>query len=169
MSKDFIGYDQLVDRSLRGVVRDALKKVSEQGLVGNHHMYLTFRTDYPGVEIPQYLRERYPDELTIVLQHQFWSLDVGEDSFGVSLSFNKMREHIRVPWAALTRFADPGVKFGLQFEPTPADGQPVTRTALPSTETEAGDEASPESPEVAAEAQDDAEKVVALDTFRKKS
>jgi len=116
MGKDHIGYDDLVDNALRGAMREVLLRVTEDGLVGSHHLYITFHTNYPGVEIPVYLRERYPDELTIVLQHQFWGLDVTEEGFSVTLSFNKAREYVSVPFAALTRFADPGVKFGLQFQ-----------------------------------------------------
>ena len=122
MSKDYIGYDGMVDDALRGVVRDALRKIAEIGLVGGHHLYITFRTAYPGVEVPGYLAERYPDELTVVMQHQFWALEVTEEQFSVMLSFNKQREAITVPFAALTRFADPGVKFGLQFEPIGDEG-----------------------------------------------
>lgn len=116
MGKDHIGYDDLVDNALRGAMRGVLLRVAEDGLLGSHHLYITFRTNYPGVDIPSYLRERYPDELTIVLQHQFWGLDVTEEGFSVTLSFNKAREYVSVPFEALTRFADPGVKFGLQFE-----------------------------------------------------
>ena len=122
VSKDYIGYDKMGDTALRGVVREALRKISEDGLVGGHHLYITFRTAYPGVEVPDYLAERYPDELTVVMQHQFWGLEVEDDKFSVMLSFNKQRENITVPFAALTRFADPGVKFGLQFEPIGDEG-----------------------------------------------
>ena len=123
MGKDHIGYDALVDNALRGAMREVLLRVAEDGLLGSHHLYVTFRTNYPGVDIPEYLRERYPDELTIVLQHQFWGLEVGDEGFSVTLSFNKAREHVSVPFAALTRFADPGVKFGLQFEVKSAGGK----------------------------------------------
>ena len=116
MGKDHIGYDDLVDNALRGAMREVMLRVAENGLSGSHHMYITFRTGFPGVDIPGYLRDRYPDELTIVLQHQFWGLEVTEEGFSVTLSFNKAREYVSVPFAALTRFADPGVKFGLQFE-----------------------------------------------------
>ncbi|MEE8171304.1 MAG: ClpXP protease specificity-enhancing factor SspB [Alphaproteobacteria bacterium] len=122
MGKDHIGYDDLVDNALRGAMREVLLRVAENGLLGSHHLYITFRTGFPGVDIPGYLRDRYPDELTIVLQHQFWGLDVTEEGFSVTLSFNKAREHVSVPFAALTRFADPGVKFGMQFEIRSADG-----------------------------------------------
>ena len=116
MGKDHIGYDDLVDNALRGAMREVMLRVAENGLLGSHHLYITFRTGYPGVDIPDYLRDRYPDELTIILQHQFWGLEVTEQGFSVTLSFNKSREHVSVPFAALTRFADPGVKFGMQFE-----------------------------------------------------
>ncbi|MFP6778467.1 MAG: ClpXP protease specificity-enhancing factor SspB [Alphaproteobacteria bacterium] len=122
MGKDHIGYDDLVDNALRGAMREVMLRVAENGLLGSHHLYITFRTGYPGVDIPDYLRDRYPDELTIILQHQFWGLDVTEQDFSVALSFNKAREHVTVPFAALTRFADPGVKFGMQFEFKPANG-----------------------------------------------
>ena len=123
MGKDHIGYDDLVDNALRRAMREVLLRVAEDGLLGSHHLYITFRTNYPGVDIPDYLRERYPDELTIVLQHQFWGLEVGDEGFSVTLSFNKAREHVSVPFAALIRFADPGVKFGLQFEVKSAGGK----------------------------------------------
>ena len=122
MGKDHIGYDDLVDNALRGAMREVLLRVAENGLLGSHHLYITFRSPFHGVDIPGYLRDRYPDELTIVLQHQFWGLDVTEEGFSVTLSFNKAREHVSVPFAALTRFADPGVKFGMQFEIRSADG-----------------------------------------------
>jgi hypothetical protein len=116
MGKDHIGYDELVDNALRGAMREVLLRVAEHGLMGSHQLYITFRTGFPGVDIPGYLSDRYPDELTIVLQHQFWGLKVTETGFSVTLSFNKAREHVSIPFTALTRFADPGVKFGLQFE-----------------------------------------------------
>ena len=116
MGKDHIGYDELMDNALRGAMRTVMERVAENGLMGSHHLYITFRTDFPGVDVPDHLRDRYPDELTIVMQHQYWGLEVTEQGFSVTLSFNKVREHISIPFAALTSFADPGVKFGLQFE-----------------------------------------------------
>ncbi len=173
MSKDLIGYDGLVDAALRGVVRQALKSVAERGMLGAHHLYISFRTGDPGVDIPDFLRERYPDEMTIVLQHQYWGLDAAEDAFSVALSFNKAKCTLTIPYAAITRFADPGVKFGLQF--TGADGgagalpaqakptealPPATRPASPA----------PATAPAATSAPDDtpAEKVIRLDSFRKK-
>jgi hypothetical protein len=173
VSKDLIGYDGLVDAALRGVVRQALKTVSERGMLGAHHLYISFRTGDPGVEIPDFLRERYPDEMTIVLQHQYWGLDAAEDTFSVVLSFNKAKCTLTIPYAALTRYADPGVKFGLQF--TGAEGatgalqaQSKPPEALPSAAPpEIADRT--KTPGVAdAPAGVPAEKVIRLDSFRKK-
>src|ERR1700747_755734 len=109
MTKDFIGYDNLVDRALRGVVREALMRIQKQGLMGGHPFYLTFKTHDPGVDMPDFLRERYPDEMTIVLQNQYSGLKVSSNGFEVRLSFQKIPARLVVPFAALTGFADPGV------------------------------------------------------------
>ena len=122
MSKDLIGYDTLVESGLRSVIREALRRVAEDGWPGTHHAYITFRTDAPGVDVPDSLRARYPDELTIVLQHQFWDLEVEDDRFAVTLSFSKVGHRLTVPFAALTGYADPSVKFGLQFGVSPKAG-----------------------------------------------
>ena len=204
VSKDYIGYDGMVDDALRGVVRDALLKIAEIGLVGGHHLYITFRTAYPGVEVPEYLAERYPDELTVVMQHQFWALEVTDEQFSVMLSFNKQREAITVPFAALTRFADPGVKFGLQFEPIgdegaalrapfrerrakelaaeesategavhnmPVDGEagsvPSTASGTSATSASTGTKTDDENA-VENDTPDDKDRIVSLDSFRKK-
>ena len=97
MSKDLIDYNTLVEDGLRSVVRAALRRVAEEGWPGTHHAYITFKTAAPGVEVPDFLHTRYPDELTIVLQHQFWGLEVEDDSFSVTLSFNKVGHRIVVP------------------------------------------------------------------------
>src|SRR5689334_18739596 len=123
MAKDYIGYEALADRALRGVVREALQRVEKQGLIGSHHFYLSFKTHDPGVDIPDFLKERYPDEMTIVLQNQFWGLKVGDKSFEVSLTFQKMPASLVVPYEALTAFADPSVQFGLQFRNAKASAQ----------------------------------------------
>jgi hypothetical protein len=109
-------YDVMVERALRGVLRDALGLVAERGLPGEHHFYITFRTDQPGVEIPDRLRERYPSEMTIVLEKQFWGLEVGQESFAVTLSFADLPERLTVPFESVIAFADPSVRFGLQFD-----------------------------------------------------
>src|ERR1700679_2358511 len=116
MAKDYIGYKALTDAALRGVVRDALRRAENQGLIGAHHFRLTFKTHFPGVEIPDFLLEQYPDEMMIILQHQFWGLKVKDDQFEVTLSFRKVPATLTVPFAALTAFVDPGVQFGLQFK-----------------------------------------------------
>lgn len=116
MARDSLHYDRMVESALRGVVRQALAAVVEQGLPGNHHFYLTFRTNQPGVEIADRLRAQYPQEMTIVLQHQFWGLEVNDEFFVVNLSFSNVPERLKVPYAALVSFVDPSVKFGLQFQ-----------------------------------------------------
>lgn len=110
-------YDKMVESALRGVVRQAISEVQERGLPGDHHFYITFMTDFPGVQIPDYLKERYPGEMTIVLQYQFENLTVDETNIGVTLSFNNVPERLIVPISAVTIFADPSVNFALQFQP----------------------------------------------------
>ena len=156
MADDGLKYELMVENALRQVVRDALTRAADRGLPGQHHFYITFRTDRPDVALPERLRQQYPKEMTIVLQHQFWGLEVERELFRVTLSFGGQQERLVVPYAALTGFADPSVKFGLQFEPRP----PATggRAQLPSL--------------AAAPAEDAADKksgeVVTLDAFRKK-
>ena len=110
-------YDKMVEGALRGVVRQAVEEVVASGLPGDHHFYITFMTDYPGVEIPAYLRERYPGEMTIVLQYQFYDLKVDREKMSVTLSFNNVPERLVIPLAAVSIFADPSVNFALQFQP----------------------------------------------------
>ena len=111
-------YDKMVESALRGVVRQAISEVQETGsLPGDHHFYITFLTDYPGVKIPDYLRERYPGEMTIVLQYQFSDLSVNAERIAVTLSFNNIPEQLVIPLPAVTIFADPSVNFALQFQP----------------------------------------------------
>ncbi|MGQ0527191.1 MAG: SspB family protein [Alphaproteobacteria bacterium] len=114
---DILRYDRMVENALRGVVRTSVEEVIEKGLAGEHHFYITFLTDYPGVKIPDYLRDRYPGEMTIVLQYQFSDLAVNEEVMNVTLSFNNVPEKLKVPLAAITIFADPSVNFALQFQP----------------------------------------------------
>lgn len=116
MSEDLIGYPAILDGAMRGVARAALQKVAENGLPGEHHFYITFRTDFPGVEMPKVLRAQYPQEMTIVLQHRFWDLVVDEDLFSVSLTFSGNPANLVLPFKSLTAFADPGANVGLQFQ-----------------------------------------------------
>jgi uncharacterized protein len=148
MSEDapdsLIPYDEIVQEALRAVVGRVLGAVERGGgsLPGNHHFYITFKTGAPGVKIPQHLRERFPDEMTIVLQNKFWDLGVDEDGFTVGLSFNQIPAKLEIPFAAITAFVDPAVDFGLQFHAAVADIEPpahdVAENDAPDGETERG-------------------------------
>ncbi|CCQ72816.1 SspB family protein [Magnetospira sp. QH-2] len=172
METDPLRYDRWIEEALRHVVRRALEHTAEHGLPGEHHFYVTFQTTFPGVEIPDYLRAQYPDEMTIVLQNRFWDLDLGDDVFAISLTFNGKTERLRIPFPAIVAFADPSVKFGLQLR-VDLDNDDMVETLansdeaddLPFEEAEvSADEAAvtPEDPEGGGD------NVVALDTFRKK-
>lgn len=118
MSKyDGFDYETMVQDALKRVVHDALKKASQKGLSQDHHFYITFDTNHSRVDIPDYLKEEYPSEMTIVLQHEFWDLNADSDGFQVTLCFDDSNERISVPFDALISFVDPSVKFGLQFSP----------------------------------------------------
>jgi hypothetical protein len=160
--KDFIGYAELTDRALRGVVRDVLQIVAKKGLLGSHHFYIAFDTRHPGVNISDALRQDYPLEMAIVLQHQYYGLKVTEHDFEVTLSFNKMPETIRVPFLAIRRFSDPSVEFGFQFQSPPV--RPGTALA-PKTENPLPAPIEENKPEPARE---EPGQVVSLDAFRKK-
>jgi hypothetical protein len=168
MAQDRLRYDRMIDDALRGVVRKALADVAERGLPGGHHFLITFKTHAPGVEIPDYLRERYPDTISIMLQYEFWDLEVDEKRFAITLSFSDVQERLVVPFPAITGFVDPFAKFRLEFqaqdqgEGTVADRREKRTTTKPA-----------EVPKPAAKASDgnDAAKgaeVVTLDAFRKK-
>jgi len=116
MADDLIRYDLLVQDALRGVVRKVLSDAAQNGLMGEHHFYVSFRTEAPGVRISQALRDKYPQDMTIVLQHQFWDLNVTEHAFEVGLSFSGVPERLLVPFDALSGFFDPSVQFGLKFD-----------------------------------------------------
>jgi hypothetical protein len=122
MATDHIRYDILAQAALRGVVRTVLADVAKKGLPGEHHFKITFNTTAPGVRLSERMRARYPNEMTIVLQHQFWDLAVTEQNFEVGLSFGGIAERVAVPFEAVTAFYDPAVQFGFQFETI--DGTP---------------------------------------------
>jgi hypothetical protein len=174
MAKDFIGYEALTDAARRGVVREALRKIEKTGLIGSHHFYITFRTKAPGVDIPDFLNEQYPDEMTIILQHQFWGLKIDEEHFEVTLTFKKLPATLSVPFDALTAFFDPGVQFGLQFkspEGTEPKTGPMQITPLPQDmkEKPAAEQSKIPAAKAAAEEKPAAPaEVVSLDSFRKK-
>ncbi|MBI1209115.1 MAG: hypothetical protein GC191_17720 [Azospirillum sp.] len=164
MAREQLRYDRMVEAALRGVVRDALRQVATRGLPGNHHFYLTFRTSFAGVNLPDYLRSQYPGEMTIVLQYQFFGLEVDDERFSVTLSFNNVHERLTVPFAAVTTFADPSVSFTLQFQPLAA--QEAAQTVDPTAAKPEGETAA--KPPLPAEAEVKRGEVVALDAFRKK-
>ncbi len=154
-------YDQMVQTALRRVVCQSLQFAAKNGLPGSHHFYLTFETNRHDVRIPEFLRERHPQEVTIVLQHQFWDLDADDEGFRVTLSFNDALERIEVPYAALISFLDPSVKFGLQFVPTPP--QEAERKSRKSSSSKAKSDAKAEKSSA-----EEGNNVVTLDAFRKK-
>ena len=161
-----IPYDEIVQEALRAVVGRVLGEVERSGseLPGNHHFYITFKTGAPGVSIPPHLRERFPDEMTIVLQNKFWDLKVDDEGFTVGLSFNQVPAKLEIPYAAITAFVDPAVDFGLQFQALGAGTAP-----------EPHEDAENDSPEGAPEhgggadvGPDDGSNVVTVDFGRKK-
>lgn len=117
MSEDLLRYDILIQDALRSAVKKILAEVGRTGLPGEHHFYIAFDTNAPGVRISQRLKERYPQEMTIVLQHQFWDLAIGEHAFEVGLSFGGVPEKLLVPFSAIKGFFDPSVQFALEFDP----------------------------------------------------
>ena len=124
-AKDLLRYDLLVQEALKGVVRKVLIDAGRDGLPGEHHFYITFRSTFPGVRLSQRMRDKYPEEMTIVLQHQFWDLGVTEHTFEVGLSFSGIPERLLIPFDALVGFFDPSVQFGLKFELNGEAGQAV--------------------------------------------
>ncbi len=156
-AESLLPYGEWTEEALRHVVARAVAYAAENGLPGEHHFYITFRTDYPGVTIPPRLRAQYPETMTIVLQHQFWNLRFDSDArtISVDLSFDRVLATLVIPLAAVTAFADPHVSFGLQFStPAPAADEPAESP-------EAEPDAAPEPPEAPGE-------VVSLDAFRRR-
>jgi uncharacterized protein len=171
MPDQALDYGRLVERALRQVVHDALEVVATRGLPGQHHLYITFRTDHPGVGLTDDLRARYPTEMTIVLQHEFWGLEVEDDRFSVLLKFGGVAHRLEVPFEAVSVFADPSVEFGLQFTTASAAAPPTGKTqqrdaGRPNEPGHAAAEG-PNEPD-RAPADDGSAEVVALDRFRKK-
>ncbi|MDH3579683.1 MAG: ClpXP protease specificity-enhancing factor SspB [Hyphomicrobiales bacterium] len=183
MAEDLIRYDTLAQEALRGVVRTVLERVAESGLPGEHHLFIAFDTKAEGVDISDRLRQQYPDEMTVVLQYQFWDLELGEDYFEVKLAFNNIPERLVVPFDSIKAFYDPSVQFGLQFgAPGAANDEDPEEAALPAIVNEDGTgggmpagvglEQPAETPDTRAAAAEEsaqpAAKVVELDAFRKK-
>ena len=116
-NNDMIRYDKLAQEALRGVVKKVMEEIADVGeLPGNHHFYVTFNTNAQGVKLSKVMKEKYPEEMTIVIQHQYWDLKTSESGFAITLSFNDNAEKLKVPYNAITGFFDPSVEFGLQFE-----------------------------------------------------
>lgn len=164
MADNWLRYDRMVEQALRGVVRKALGEAVHRGLPGEHHFYITFHTDHPGVGIADWLHQQYPQEMTIIVQHQFWDLTVDDDRFAVTLSFGGRHERLVIPFSAITAFADPSVKFGLQFEASEEELQalePSTAAPKESDQPVVAGKAAGEDPHKGAD-------VVTLDAFRKK-
>ena len=185
-----MNYEQMTQLALRGVVRDAIRRViREDGLPGAHHFYITFLTRYPGVEIDESLASKYPDEITIVLEHQFWDLNAYAEEFEVTLKFGGVPKYLKVPYTAVSRFHDPSVGFALQFDAPPEmEAAPPTLARLEPSKTEAApkaaakskskakpkgknttpDDDGPKGGKKTANKEESGEKVVSLDAFRKK-
>ena len=136
MPIDHIRYDILVQDALRAMVRDLLADVARKGLPGDHHFFVTFDTNAEGVRLSERLHERYPEEMTIVLQHQFWDLKLTDEAFEVGLSFGGVPERLYVPFAAINGFADPSVQFALQFETLTEEPDETADGAATEGETE---------------------------------
>ena len=181
MAQDLMNYEQMTQLALRGVVRDAIRRViREDGLPGAHHFYITFLTRFPGAEIDEGLAKKYPEEITIVLEHQFWDLTANEENFEVTLKFGGVPKYLKVPYTAITRFHDPSVGFALQFEPpremeAQSNLAPVAKIepveAAPAETKKPGkSKAKTAKKEVESEVAegDEDDKVVSLDSFRKK-
>jgi uncharacterized protein len=166
--ESLLPYEQWTETALRQVVVQAIEHVAANGLPGNHHFYLTFRTDHPGVVIPPRLRAKYPQEMTIVLQHQFWDLKMDREAelIGVGLSFGGVPATLVIPLDAVIGFADPHVRYGLRFhvalpEPAPAE-KPLALVPPPADSPEQEGEAEPDKPA-------ETPQVVSLDAFRRRS
>ena len=186
MAVDHIRYDLLTQEAMRGVVRKVLKDAAAKGLAGEHHFFISFSTRAAGVKLSPRLRAQYAEEMTIVLQHQFWDLTVGEESFDVGLSFNGIPERLTIPFEAVKGFFDPSVNFGLQFAQAPAVAEPGTVQVPPprpdmapsadkeKAQADAGRKTLPAPAEAAVPGEDTPDKpkgggeVVRLDRFRKK-
>tara|TARA_R110000737_G_scaffold231142_1_gene244723 strand:+ start:119 stop:637 length:519 start_codon:yes stop_codon:yes gene_type:complete len=172
MAQDLLEYPKLVENAMRTVVREALRLIGDGGLPGLHHFYITFRTQDKGVEITDTVAAQYPDEMTIVLEHQFWNLEITDDRFGVTLSFGGNQERLVIPFSAVTAFVDPSVKFGLQFggDEGTLVGTPMAEADMDTdTDEETDDHADPAESATNPDAPESSDgTVVALDSFRKK-
>ncbi len=169
-------YQRMIHDALRRVVHDALRETADHGLEGDHHFYIMLHSTHPGVEISPALRSRFPETITIILENQFWDLEVDDEGFSVTLNFDRVPEQLRVPFAAIETFTDPSANFGLRFEPVEATASPKSETPESDAETNpalqtatfpthsSGDEESSK----AAESGRPSGEVVQIDEFRRK-
>ena len=177
MADDIIRYDVLAQDALRGVMRKVLSEVQKTGLPGNHHFFITFVTDAPGVRVSSRLREKYPEQMTIVVQHQFWDLKVTDTGFEIGLSFSDVPERLLVPFAAIKGFYDPSVNFELEFDVEIGfdEGEDGAHQTGPTLVAAGGNEpAGPAGAEAETDADEDTDEgqtaeVVSLDAFRNKT
>lgn len=163
-----IDYEHLMQESMRDVMKQALVVVAKNGLPGDHHFYISFKTNYPGVDLPDYLREEYPDNITIVMQHEFWDLEVHDKSFYLTLCFNDVHERVAIPFGSVVSFVDPSVKFGIHFSPAEIDEselfsleQPKQKQKLKKAKADSKEDEKPIAPS-------DGSNVITLDAFRRK-
>jgi len=176
MADSYIDYDTKVQNALRQVVRTVLIDTEKDGLPGDHHFYVAFKTQAEGVDIPAHLISRFPDEMTIVIQHKFWGLQIHEDYFEIGLSFNQKPEHLVIPFAAIVGFVDPSVQFALQFhdendeldggELEPGDSE-EKYDAMPASNSETATE-QPEETQALTKDKKGSDNIVTLDAFRRK-
>ncbi len=166
--KTIIDYEELVQDALRSVVKHVLDEAAKKGLPGGHHFYVSFATSHPGVDLPDYLHDLYPDDITIVLQHEFWDLVVEDKTFSVTLCFNDVHERLTIPFDSIISFVDPSVKFGLQFTPTESDfmeEEPVVDEKPAKAKTSKNKQKADAAPK---EKEGDGSNIVTLDSFRRK-
>src|SRR5688572_10708634 len=179
MAEDHIRYDILAQEALRGVMRKVLAEVARTGLPGNHHFFITFLTGAPGVRISTRLREKYPEQMTIVIQFQYWDLKVTDTGFEIGLSFSDVPERLEVPFSAVRGFYDPSVNFELEFDvkteaPAEAEAKPekpkAEASATPAKKSDSKKKSAEAAKEPAADSPPGAKSadVVSLDAFRKK-
>ena len=174
LTEDLMRYDVLTQEAMRFVVRHALERAATDGLPGDHHFFIAFQTQHPDVQMSADLRERHPDEMTVVLQHRFWNLEVHNDAFEVDLTFNNVPQHLFIPFEAIKTFYDPSVEFGVQFNIEPAEALEAAQKPSDLAVADQDDMAQPsDTPESGQNGSGDVEsdeggQVVQLDAFRKK-
>ncbi|PIW25749.1 MAG: hypothetical protein COW30_18535 [Rhodospirillales bacterium CG15_BIG_FIL_POST_REV_8_21_14_020_66_15] len=165
MEESPLRYDVWIEDALRTVIRNALAHAAREGLPGEHHFYITFRMDDPGVVVPPYLRTQHPEEMTIVIQHQYDNLHVDQDAFEVTLYFKGKGERLRIPFRAITAFSDPSVNFGLQLKMiTTEEEEPIEDEGVFAEQEIVLDASNADNPD----GEGKMGEVIALDTFRKK-